>query len=170
MNIVITLPTDLIDAILSGKKSIEIRSKMPLNFETGKDVVYVCQKGFQRVPLFFTIKKFSIYKHDYIGDLALSERASVPVKWVSDYRDKHAVVYAWVIGYVCKLAYADEVWQHINIKHNPQCYSYTNIEWRKDTVVHCFASHEMDYFDMEELMQPMKEIRAYKLSQKNAVQ
>lgn len=170
MNIVITLPSELIDAILSRKKTIELRSKRPLNFDTKKDVVYVCQKGFQRVPLFFTIKHFVQYKHNFIGNLYLSERASVPVKWVSDYRDNHAVVYAWVIGFVCKLAYADEVWQHLNIKHNPQCYSCTNFEWRKETVINCFASYEVNYFDMERLMHPMKEIRAYKFSQKNAVQ
>lgn len=170
MNIVITLPTELIDAILSRKKSIELRSKMPSNFDKSKDVVYVCQKGSQRVPLFFTVKRFVLYKRDVIANSFLYEHASVPVKWVFDYRDKHAVVYAWEISYVCLLAYSDEVWQHLNIKHNPQCFSYTNFEWRKETVLDCFAPHEIDYFDMEELMHPMKEIRDYKLNQKNAVQ
>lgn len=165
MNIIITLPTELIDAILSRKKTIELRSKRPLNFNTGKDVVYVCQKGFQRVPLFFTVKNFVQYKHNFIGNLSLSERASVQVKWVSDYRDNHAVVYAWEIGYVCLLAYSDEVWQHLNIKHNPQCYSYTNFEWRKETVLDCFASHETNYFDIDSFMHPLKEIRDYKLKQ-----
>ena len=44
MNIIITLPSKLIQLIKEGKKRIELRKRYPLFFNPQKDVIYICEK------------------------------------------------------------------------------------------------------------------------------
>ena len=170
MNIVITLPADLIAAILDKKKCFEIRSKLPRKFYLHQDVVFVCQKGTNKVPLYFTILKFYTYtKHSYCNDY-IAQKAAVPTQWIDDYMEDKECIYDWVIGYVCELSYPTSVWHQLQIKHNPQSFIYTQYEW-KNTIVHnCFVSTFITYSDMDNMMNPMKEQLKWLLQQKKAIQ
>lgn len=170
MNVVITLPADLIAAIKNKKKSFEIRSKLPRNFDPQKDVVFVCQKGTNKVPLYFTILEFytySIYSDckDYIA-----QRAAVPTKWIADYMENKDYIHAWVIGYVCELAYPTSVWHQLQIKHNPQSFIYTQYEWKRETVNKCFVSDFITYNDIENMMHPLRTQLKWLTQHKKAVQ
>lgn len=170
MNIVITLPTDLIAAILDRKKSIEVRSKLPLHFDSGNDVVFVAMKETHKIPLYFTVKKFVVYGSSYANDEQIAHDASVPVKWITDYRKGKRFVYAWVIGYVCELANPIFAWNALNMTTNPQSYIYKDYRWERFKVCRCFASWQMTYYDMKQLMQPIKRQKDWLREQKKAIQ
>lgn len=130
MNIVITLPINLIAEILEGRKLFEIRSKIPANFNINRNVVYVVQKGTRKVVLYFTIAKF-------ITDLDLKQNAqyiaknaAVPIGWLKTYAESKDRIHAWVIGCYYKVTNCTEIYQLLGIKSNPQSYIYTECNWR----------------------------------------
>ena len=170
MNIVITLPADLIAAILDKKKCFEVRSKLPRNFDPQKDVVFVAMKGFQKVPLYFTIFKFYTYtKHSDCNDY-IAQRAAVPTQWIANYMEGKDCIHAWVIGYVCELAYPTSVWHQLQIKHNPQSFIYTQYEWKRETVNNCFVSDFINYTDMDNMMHPLRTQIKWLTQQKKPIQ
>lgn len=58
MNIVITLPQFLIEKIVCGEKTIEVRTKIPRTFDTNGDCVFVVEKGTNTIVAWFIIDKF----------------------------------------------------------------------------------------------------------------
>lgn len=170
MNIVITLPADLIAAIKNGKKCFELRSILPRYFDPNKDVVFVCQKGAKEVPISFTIYKFYYYGKDSDCNYMLAERAGVPVEWVRDYMSKHGSLYAWVIGYIVNLHNPAQVWSDLDIKSNPQSFIYKQLDWRQLVVDNYSVSSFITYSDMQVMMHPNKSREDYLHKQKKAVQ
>lgn len=58
MNIIITLPIDLIAEIAEGRKRVEIRKSVPTLFNPDGDIVWVKTKGADKVPMCFEIDHF----------------------------------------------------------------------------------------------------------------
>lgn len=58
MNIIITLPIDLIAEIAEGRKLVEIRKSCPALFNPDGDIVWVKTKGADKVPICFEIDHF----------------------------------------------------------------------------------------------------------------
>lgn len=170
MNVVITLPSELITAILDRKKSIEVRSKLPVNFDCNNDVVFVAMKGTHKIQLYFTVKKFVVYGSSFANDEEIAHAASVPVEWILNYRKGKRFVYAWVIGYVCVLNNPVFVWNALQMNRNPESYIYKEYQWEKLKVSRCFASWQMTYDDMNQLMQPIKRQKDWLREQKKAIQ
>lgn len=170
MNIVITLPTELIVAILDRKKSVEVRSKLPLHFDPNNDVVFVAMKETHMIPIYFTVKKFVVLGSSYTNDEEIANAASVPVKWIADYRTGKRFVYAWVIGYVCELDNPIFAWNALQMTNNPQSFIYKDYHWQKLRVHRCFASWQMTYDDMNVLMQPIKRQKEWLREQNKAIQ
>ena len=131
MNVVITLPKTLIEAILWGEKSFEIRSKLPLHFDEKKDVVFVVQKGTKEIPIYFTIKTF--YGYSILEDVnsILAKHAFVPYSFIEKYRQSKKRVYAWVIGCACKVSCPSDLYNDLKIAKNPQSFIYRDYEWRQ---------------------------------------
>ena len=170
MNVVITLPADLIAAIKDKKKCFEVRSKLPRNFDPQKDVVFVCQKGTNKVPIYFTILKFYTYtKHSDCNDY-IAKKAAVPTQWIANYMENKDCIHAWVIGYVCELSSPVFVWHQLQIKHNPQSFIYTHYEWKNTTVDNCFVSDFITYSDMDKMMHPLRTQIKWLTQQKKAIQ
>ena len=132
MNIVITLPVNLIAEILEGRKLFEIRTKIPANFNINRDVVYVVQKGTQKVVLYFTIEKFITDLDLDLGQNAkyIAKNAAVPIGWLKTYAKNKDRIHAWVIGCYCKVTNCTEIYQLLGIKSNPQSYIYTECNRR----------------------------------------
>ena len=170
MNLVITLPADLIAAIKDGKKCFELRSRPPRNFDRNKDVVFVCQKGTNTVPIAFTIYKFYTYGKDADSDYKLANYAGVPVEWVRNYMAKHGSLYAWVIGYIVNLHNPAQVWSDLHIKSNPQSFIYRDLDWRQLIVDNYSVSSFITYSDMQVMMHPNKAREAYLREQEKAIQ
>lgn len=129
MNVVITLPKHLIEAIIMGEKFFEIRTKVPKHFDERKDVIFVVQKGSKLVPLYFTIAAFFYY--DSSSDKKyLAEKAAVSVEYIDNYIKGKKDICAWVIGCACKVYCPNNLYSDLKIGKNPQSFIYRDYEWR----------------------------------------
>ncbi len=58
MNIIITLPINLVADIAEGRKQVEIRKSIPKDFNTDNDIVWVKTKGYDKIAICFEISHF----------------------------------------------------------------------------------------------------------------
>lgn len=170
MNIVITLPVNLIAEILEGRKKFEIRSRIPLKFDNYKDVVYVVQKGTKKVVLYFTIAEiFGYYNLNSYADFVAS-KAAIPTGWLKSYVAGKEKIYAWVIGCFCKLANGEVVYNQLNITSNPQSFIYTYVDWRPLQISYFRWNNDFSLSKRLALLNPAKEHQIWLTSNKKAVQ
>lgn len=127
MNIVITLPTELIAEILEGRKQIEIRKSQPKYFDIERDSVFVVMKKTTSVPISFTISKIEEVSDKETAWCRFKNKFRIPYAWFKRYTDPSEVIYLWHIHSVIYY------WPHIMmeddllIKRAPQQYCYTPI-------------------------------------------
>lgn len=126
MNILITLPSHLIEAIKAGKKKIELRKNYPIRFYEKQDFVYVVEKGTNQIQIAFTVKYFEIVDNT-IGMQALvygmhHESIAVDYKWFREYVKETKVMVLWHIENVYTLK--AQLPRKIT---NPQSYRYIRI-------------------------------------------
>ena len=124
MDIVITLPKNLWQAICSGKKEYECRKRIPRNFMRACDKCWVVLKGTTDVVGWFTISEFltcvdveEIAK-DYLDKLCIDR------EWFDAYAKHDDVLSLWKIGEVFELTYSQDRYQMLNVTSNPQSYAY----------------------------------------------
>lgn len=105
MNIIITLPQELIADILNGHKTIELRKTCPGWFRDNLDWVYVVTKEKDSVQLAFQVTKF--VQTSNIGQVwhAFHKRLCIPYDWFAKYTKNEPYVYLWHIG---TIAYANK--------------------------------------------------------------
>lgn len=121
MNVVITLPRDLINKIINGEKWFEMRKTFPYRFRDG-DGVFVIEKGTDNVRCFFRVLDFiSIEPSEARVFAAL---LGVSVEYVENYCKNAKRVYLWKIGHVTTLSN----WKRskLGIDKNPQSFAYTS--------------------------------------------
>lgn len=124
MNIIITLPQELIADILNGHKTIELRKTCPGCFRNDIDWVYVVTKGKASVQLAFQVTKF--YQTSFFGQVwhVYHKRLCIPYDWFVKYTQNEPYVYLWHIG---TIAYAEKPIPLSDIKpwgKAPQSYVY----------------------------------------------
>lgn len=124
MNIIITLPQELIADILNGHKNIELRKNFPMNYRENLDWVYVVTKGKATVQLAFQITGFNETK--FFGQIWLvyHKRLCIPYEWFAKYTEYAPYVVLWHIG---AIAYAEKPIPLSDIKPNakaPQSFIY----------------------------------------------
>lgn len=161
MNVIITLPPELIAEILEQRKTFEIRSKIPSHFNIDKDVVFVVQKGTHKVPMFFTVREFFTYSKYAAVDEFLARKASVPVGWIKAYRQNKIYVSAWVIACVCKVENTVNVWDYLGINRAPQCFVYNHKEWRCISCSHYLWNPSIYFEEKLKLMHPKAKHRLW---------
>ena len=126
MNILITLPKHLIDAILKGEKLYEMRKSYPKNMIIGQDGFFAVEKGTSNVRCWCRIDK--IYG-TYIDQDDLSELESllcVSQRFIEKYVNRKAVC-LWKIGKVVKLEGIDR--SGLLVEKNPQSYVYCPLSY-----------------------------------------
>lgn len=128
MNILITLPSYLIQAILDGRKHVEVRSKIPNKFNTDTDVVFVVEKGTHNVPIMFSIRRFVIYDSNDHALMDAKKEAAVSYKWLFEYCYNHQRICLWEIGRVCQFYHPDLIALWLKIETNPQSFSYIDYD------------------------------------------
>lgn len=124
MNIAITLPSDLLNAIADGKKKYEVRKVLPKNFDPRKDVVFVVQKGTNKVvgymvwdyPIFGNC--FNDFWEHYGAGLAVSKAFFV------HYLENAACCVLWRIMSFHKFTRPMHI-VDLGISKSPQSYVYT---------------------------------------------
>ena len=126
MNILITLPRNLIDRILSGDKKFEMRKSMPKNMKLGEDGFFVVEKGTNDIRCWCRVDKISeTYIDNYSIDWYVS-RLCVPAEYIERYANG-GKVYLWGIGKVMELQglYRDSLF----VDRNPQQFAYCPLSY-----------------------------------------
>lgn len=124
MNIIITLPSDLAEAIYDGKKRIELRKSYPLKFNIDSSYVFICEKGTNLVTGCFRI--FHHFKSEDTNFIwkVYGSLISIEKKWFDRYTSKKQSYHLWVIGYVLKFKQPYSLTDVFGLEKAPQQYAY----------------------------------------------
>lgn len=125
MDVIITLPTTLIQLIKDGKKTIELRKNKPVFFEPEEDVIYICQKGTAHVVGYMTIKQI-IWTSNKYGILKdWSKDIAIPLEEIANYiMDARELVGFFIGGY----KFFDKplsLREYFKVCSEPQSFTYT---------------------------------------------
>jgi len=127
MNVIITLPANLITEIAEGRKTIEVRKTLPTNLKENSDWVYVCCKGQRKVMLAFQVSKFQRAKDSSgIWNMLGGKIRCSYAWWVEYTKDKHTLFF-WHITNVHAIYLQTAAWLYLIKDKNPQSFKYTNI-------------------------------------------
>lgn len=124
MDIVITLPKNLIEKILSGEKTVEVRTHRPKLFNLYRDIVYVVQKGTRRIVMNFTIEEFLDVDRDGLISLYNEGIVGVNYDWLMQYAANKKTFSIWCIGCMTSLDSIDLTLDKMSVKAAPQSYAY----------------------------------------------
>lgn len=126
MNVLITLPKKLIDAIISGDKRYEMRKCIPKNMTLGEDGFFVVEKGTDIIRCWCRVDKITgTYVDNFSIDWFVS-RLCVP----ADYIEKYAsgkIVYLWSISKVIVLKNLCR--DSLFVDKNPQQFAYCPLSY-----------------------------------------
>ena len=126
MNIIITLPHYLWAHICIGTKKIELRKKIPLNFQTNESKCFVVLKGTHRIIGWFTISQFTKMPTPKPCTPDFAKALCVPRNWVDEYLKKSDYCYCWHIKDVYAYKQRVDIKENFEIHSNPQSYVYTD--------------------------------------------
>lgn len=128
MNIIITLPINLIAEIAEGRKQVEIRKSFPKNFNPDEDVVWVKTKGKDKVALCFTVSHFSEW-YD-IEDVwrCYNKKIGMPYAWLCTYAKRGERICVWHIQRVTLFYPNLSFSKTFKGKSAPQQYCYTEVQ------------------------------------------
>lgn len=124
MNVVITLPHDLIDMILSGRKRIEMRRSFPADLRIGVDGFFVIEKRTSLVRCYCEVAALTLANDPCFVIERFRNEIAVSADYIMKYlTDRPA--FLWHIGEVYTLASGISVKNDLEVSHNPQSYVYT---------------------------------------------
>lgn len=127
MNILITLPKDLLEKIISGEKKFEMRKCLPKNMRIGEDGFFVVEKGTDNVRCWCRVD-------NYMYGMMIEEQARkfskdlcVSPQFILDYAPVGTWVYLWKIGKVKVLQ--DLCRDSLLVDKNPQQFAYCPLSY-----------------------------------------
>lgn len=126
MNILITLPKELIEQILSGQKKYEMRKCLPKHMKIGQDGFFVVEKGTNDVRCWCRVDKYTYTFVDHYSASWLASRVCVPVEWIEQYANGKKV-YLWHIGKVIKIECLCR--ESLYVDKNPQQFAYCPLSY-----------------------------------------
>lgn len=126
MNILITLPKELIEKIISGEKNYEMRKCLPKNMRIGVDGFFAVEKGTRNVRCWCRVDDVRETYIDYYTASLYVSRLCVDEEYISRYaHDKK--VYLWRIGKVIELSGLDRC--NLVVDKNPQQFAYCPLSY-----------------------------------------
>lgn len=126
MDILITLPKDLIEKIISGEKTIEVRKRKPKFFNPFRDIVYVVEKGTKQIVLDFSISNFYyVGREDLMKDFNAG-KIGIDYDWLERYMSDCKVFVKWEIGIITSLYGLNLNIERLGVKKAPQSFVYVH--------------------------------------------
>lgn len=127
MNVLITLPQDLIKSIISGDKTFEMRKCKPKMMKVGEDGFFVVEKGTDEVRCWCRV--------DQAREVVMTEQLAIEYsrflcvtpEFVINYAPAGTKVYLWGIGKVKKLQ--DLCRDSLIVGKNPQSFAYCPLSY-----------------------------------------
>lgn len=127
MNVIITLPVNLIAEIAEGRKTIEVRKTIPTRLNENSDWVYVCCAGQRKVMLAFQVSKFQ-RTNDGLGVWQfIGGRIRCSYEWWTEYVKDGRTLFFWQITNVYVIELQTAAWLNLIKDKNPQSFKYTPI-------------------------------------------
>ena len=126
MNILITLPKNLIDKIISGEKVYEMRKSLPKMMKIGEDGFFAVEKGTSNVRCWCRVDDA---RETYIDSYSVSwyvSRLCVDEDYIRKYAGVQKV-YMWKIGKVKELSNLDR--NSLFVDKNPQQFAYCPLSY-----------------------------------------
>ena len=124
MNIVITLPKNLIDAILEGKKILELRKSMPRLLRKGEDGFFVVEKGTKCIRCWCRVDEIHIVSGLFSLTKETCEMLAVSKEYVDTYRSNAKFIYLWRIGKVKRFEDGAVTLEDLVVDRAPQSFAY----------------------------------------------
>ena len=141
MNIVITLPQELITKILLGEKRYEIRKALPKLLHLDESWVYVVKKGTSEVPLAFKVDNI-LYGNMYLQLWkSMHGKAGIPLEWYIRYVKNAKRIYIWCISKRIYIKEPLDVKKDFRIEKNPQQNTYTDVD-----IEDCLSNHDYQVY------------------------
>lgn len=131
MNIVITLPEHLINAIVTGEKKVEIRAGIPRHYNCFTSTVFIVEKGTYFVKAWMTLKGFEKQKEPEIVINKYRGKIGVDEKWVRTYMSQKQYVWIWQIMVAKKMKKNHWLFELSGLRRAPQSYVYTKTTLRQ---------------------------------------
>lgn len=120
MNVLITLPKRLIDKIIIGEKTLELRSRIPMRYDDNSRI-YVVQKGTRRIRLSFRCPYFNKVQANHESALVYHRFLGISLEEYMSYVSRYRELCFWPIkDLMNECATIDD----FNIKRNPQSFIY----------------------------------------------
>lgn len=129
MNILITLPKNLINKIISGEKKFEMRKRIPKNMKLGEDGFFVVEKGTDEVKCWCRVDKVTTLDLTITEKMAkgLSKDLCVSPKFIIDYASVSTKVYLWEIS---KVVITEDLCRNsLGVDKNPQQFAYCPLSY-----------------------------------------
>lgn len=121
MNIVITLPKELVEKIISGEKEFEMRKCLPNYMMTGADGFFVIEKGTSNVRCWCRVDDIRQTYMDAYSVEWFAHRLGVSEEYINRYAEGREV-YLWKIGKVIEFDSVNR--SLLGIDKNPQQFAY----------------------------------------------
>ena len=126
MNVLITLPKDLIEKIISGEKKYEMRKYFPKYMRLGEDGFFVVEKGTDKIRCWCRVD----YNFKMDGRITaagwIASRLCVSKEYIKKYANGKKI-YLWKIGKV--KTFTDLKRDPLLIKRNPQNFAYCPLSY-----------------------------------------
>ena len=129
MNILITLPKNLIEKIISGEKRYEMRKCLPKHMKIGEDGFFVVEKGTDIVRCWCRVDKIITLNLVMTEKIAkgLSKDLCVSPQFILNYSRTGNDVRLWKIGKVIKIQ--DLYRDSLIVDKNPQQFAYCPLSY-----------------------------------------
>ena len=126
MNILITLPKDLLEKIMSGEKKFEMRKCLPKNMKLGEDGFFVVEKGTDEVRCWCRVDEIrkEVMGHYLAGCFA--NDLGVSREYIVKYSNG-GEVYLWRIGKVIAIECLKR--DSLFVDKNPQQFAYCPLSY-----------------------------------------
>lgn len=121
-DIAITLPRKIWDKIVAGEKTIELRKRIPGDFDVAESRCYVIEKGKKAVIGRLSLE-FCRMRNDGFNRALLQSRACVPCTWIEKYYEGHEYMCVWHIRSCKMYKYYIEI-EALGLNASPQSYTY----------------------------------------------
>ena len=124
MNVVITLPKELIDAICDGTKTVEMRKVKPWLLRLGEDGFFCVEKGTRHVRCWCRVDR--IMKSSDCLDVRFHYAGKLGVRdeYIREYMKGGKTVYLWHIGKVKEFLPHAVILDDLYVDRAPQQFVY----------------------------------------------
>lgn len=126
MNILVTLPKNLLEKIISGEKKFEMRKCLPKHMRIGEDGFFVVEKGTDEIRCWCRVDGVVDATVDYYGAKGLASILCISEEYIVKYA-KGKTVFLWKIGKVIEFENLKR--DSLMIAENPQQFAYCPLSY-----------------------------------------